>query len=223
MTDMWLAEYRDLVHQLSAEFNRKYPYIEPADIQQVLWLWFVSHPKKIKEWLQLEHKDRDKLIIKSLRNAAIKHCEREKAKKFGYELLDLYYYDTSVIEVFLPSIISNSYEMPASIKDLNFKVSKGEISDGNNWLVLRADIEKAFNHLAEAKQNILRLRFSLENCEWNELAKELNTSPDGARMKVQRAINSLIRKLGGWKTFNDIDIESLNDDSDDEGNDDGRE
>lgn len=216
MTDMWLAEYRDLVHQLSAEFNRKYPYIEPADIQQVLWLWFVSHPKKIKEWLQLEHKDRDKLIIKSLRNAAIKHCEREKAKKFGYELLDLYYYDTSVIEVFLPSIISNSYEMPASIKDLNFKVSKGEISDGNNWLVLRADIEKAFNHLAEAKQNILRLRFSQENCEWNELAKELNTSQDGARMKVQRAMNSLIRKLGGWRSFNDEDTNSVNEESTEE-------
>ncbi len=35
---------------------------------------------------------------------------------------------------------------------------KGEVTDGNNWLVLRSDIEKAFNQLAEAKQNILRIR-----------------------------------------------------------------
>jgi len=222
--EIWLVDYQEVVKSLSAEYNRKYPYIESVDIQQVLWMWFVTHPNKIKEWLtKHEQKDRDKLIIKSLRNAAIKHCEKEKARKFGYELLDLYYYDASVIEVFLPSIIAGSYEMPSKIKDLNFKVNKGEVSDGNNWLVLRSDIEKAFNHLAEAKQNILRLRFSLENCEWNELAKELNTTPDGARMKVQRAMNSLIRKLGGWKTFNDIDIDSLNDDSDEEGSDDGGE
>ncbi len=72
-------------------------------------------------------------------------------------------------------------------------------------LVLRSDIEKAYNQLAEAKQNILRLRFSMENCEWNELGKELNTSADGARKRVERAINSLVRNLGGWRTFVDID------------------
>jgi maltooligosyltrehalose synthase len=92
-------------------------------------------------------------------------------------------------------------------------LGKGEITDGNNWLVLRSDIEKAYNQLAEAKQNILRLRFTVDNCEWNELGKELNTSADGARMRDTRAVNSLVRHLGGWRTYVDMDnIETEEDD-----------
>ena len=187
--------------------------VEPQDIKQILWLWFVTHPVKYKEWSKLPAKDKEKLIAKSLRNAALKHCEKEKSQKSGYDLLDLYYYDSSVIEAFLPSIIAGSYEIPSKIKDLNFKMGKGEITDGNNWLVLRSDIEKAYNQLAEVKQNILRLRFTVDNCEWNELGKELNTSADGARMRVTRAVNSLVRHLGGWRTYVDMDnIETEEDD-----------
>lgn len=198
------------------EYSRKYSIVETADIRQILWMWFVTHPNKYTEWSKLPPKDKEKLIAKSLRNAAITYCEKEKARKFGYDMVDLYYYDPSVIEAFLPSIISGSYEIPIKIKDLNFKPDKsGQVTDGNNWLVLRADIEKAYNKLAEAKQNILRLRFSVENCEWTELGKELNTSADGARMRVSRAINSLIRILGGWRTYTDTDNIEVKEEEDD--------
>jgi hypothetical protein len=214
----FVTEYDYLVESLAYEYHRKYPMVEIADIQQVLWLWFVTHPNKMSEWEALDIKDREKLIAKSLRNASIKYCEKEKAKTVGYELLDLYYYDNSVIEAFLPSIIAESYEMPAKIKDLNFKVAKSEGSnDGNNWLVLRSDIAAAFYKLTEAKQNVLRVRFSTDNNEWSLIAKDLKTTPDGARMKVQRAINSLIRNLGGWRPFTDEDTPTGPVEEDDDG------
>ena len=198
------------------EYSRKYSIVETADVKQVLWMWFITHPNKYTEWSKLPPKDKEKLIAKSLRNAAITYCEKEKARKFGYDMVDLYYYDPSVIEAFLPSIISDSYEIPSKIQDLNFKFGKsGEVTDGNNWLVLRSDIEKAYNKLPEAKQNILRLKFSVENCEWTELGKELNTSADGARMRVSRAINSLIRILGGWRTYTDTDNVDVREEEDD--------
>lgn len=216
MTEAWVQEYDLLVSTLAMEYSKKYSIVETADIRQVLWMWFVTHPNKYTEWSKLPPKDKEKLIAKSLRNAAITYCEKEKARKFGYDMADLYYYDPSVIEVFLPSIISGSYEIPIKIKDLNFKPDKSnQITDGNNWLVLRADIEKAYNKLAEAKQNILRLRFSVENCEWTELGKELNTSADGARMRVSRAINSLIRILGGWRIYTDTDNIEVKEEDDD--------
>lgn len=200
-------EYLDTVKVLGAEYARKYPMTEAEDIQQILWVWFASHPNKYKDWSKLPQKDKDKLIGKSLRNAAIKYCEREKSKKVGYEILDLYYYDPSVIEAFLPSIIAESYVIPSSIKDLNYKFSKGESTDTNNWLVLRSDIATAFYKLTEAKQNILRIKFSApENTEWSTIAVEMKTTEDGARMKVQRAINSLIRNLGGHRPYADEDI-----------------
>ena len=157
----YIEEYNQLVQQLSAEYAKRYTMLERDDIGQELWVWFVSHPNKYKEWSALPQKDKDKLIAKSLRNAALKYCEREKARTVGYELLDLYYYDASVIEAFLPSIIAESYEIPTKIKDLNFKFNKSETAnDGNNWLVLRSDIAAAYYKLSEAKQFILKIRFT---------------------------------------------------------------
>ena len=127
----------------------------------------------------------------------------------------MYYYDSSVVEAFLPSIVAESYEIPVKIKDLNHKFNKSEsASDNNNWLVLRSDIANAFFKLTEAKQNVLRVRFSTENTEWNLIAKDLSTTVDGARMKVQRAINSLIRNLGGWRPFADEDAPVIEEDDD---------
>ena len=209
MNHSYTGEYELLVAALANEYSRRYPMIERPDIAQTLWLWFVTHPAKYKEWSALELKDKEKLIAKSLRNAALKYCEKEKAKTIGYEFIDLYYYDASVIEAFLPSIIAESYEIPTKIKDLNFKPTKGETTDGNNWLVLRSDIAAGFYRLSEAKQNILRIRFTTESYEWSDIGKELDTTPDGARMKVQRAIASVIRNLGGWKPQMDEDTSEV--------------
>ena len=201
----YIEEYNELVQTLAAEYARRYNMVERDDIGQELWVWFVGHPRKYKEWSELEQKDRDKLIAKSLRNAALKFCEKEKAKKIGYDMSDLYYYDVSVIEAFLPSIIGESYEIPTKIKDLGGTVKTSEISDGNNWLSLRSDIATGYYKLSEAKQNILRLRFSVEQPDWSSLGKEMDSTPDGARMKVQRAITSLIKHLGGWRPQTDED------------------
>ena len=104
----YIEEYNELVQQLSSEYAKRYGMLERDDISQELWVWFVGHPRKYKEWTTLEQKDRDKLIAKSLRNAALKFCEREKARKIGYDTSDLYYYDVSVVEAFLPSIIGDT-------------------------------------------------------------------------------------------------------------------
>jgi hypothetical protein len=201
----YISEYSNVVQQLSSEYARRYGMLERDDIAQELWVWFVGHPRKYKEWLELQQKDRDKLIAKSLRNAALKYCEKEKARKVGYDTSDLYYYDVSVVEAFLPSIIAGTYAIPTSIQDLNAKFGSGNLADGNNWLALRSDIAAAFGKLSDAKQNILRLRFSIDSPDWSLLSKDMDSTPDGARMKVQRAINSLTKNLGGWRPYQEDD------------------
>jgi hypothetical protein len=205
----YIEEYNPLVQQLAAEYAKRYTMLERDDIGQELWVWFVSHPRKYKEWSALEQKDRDKLIAKSLRNAALKFCEYQKARKIGYDVSDLYYYDVSVVEAFLPSIIGETYEIPTKIQDLNAKFGSGAASDGNNWLSLRSDIASAFYKLSEQKQNILRLRFSVDSPDWTMLSKEMESTPDGARMKVQRALNSLVKHLGGWKPYHEQDNQEV--------------
>jgi len=203
----YISEYNEMVQTLASDYARKYSMLERDDIAQELWVWFVSHPRKYKEWSALEQKDRDKLIAKSLRNAALKYCERAKSQKIGYDMSDLYYYDTSVVEAFLPSIIGETYEIPTKIKDLGSQVKSNEVSDGNNWLALRSDIASGYYKLPEAKQNILRLRFSIEQPDWATLAKDMDSTPEGARKKVERALASLVKNLGGWRPYHDKDTE----------------
>lgn len=202
--DEWLP-YKDMMQQIAAEYSRKYAMVDMNDIQQEMYLWFVSHPRKFREWMALEDRDKDKLIAKSLRNQCLKYCEKEKARAIGYELTDLYYYDASVIEAFLPSIINESYEMPVKIKDLGDTIKSSDVKDGMNWLSLRSDIARSYYKLTELKQGILAARFSNPDLEWSKVAETLSTTPDGARMKVQRAITSMIQTLGGWKPYHDED------------------
>ena len=44
-----------------------------------------------------------------------------------------------------------------------------------------------------------------EQSEWSVVAKELKTTPDGARMKVQRVLVALAKNLGGFRPFYDSD------------------
>jgi hypothetical protein len=44
-----------------------------------------------------------------------------------------------------------------------------------------------------------------EQSEWSVVAKELKTTPDGARMKVQRVLVALTKNLGGFRPFYDSD------------------
>ena len=204
--DEWLP-YKDMMLRIAAEYHKKYPMVELDDLQQEMYLWFVTHPRKFKEWSELEERDKNKLIAKSLRNQCLKYCEKEKARKLGYDITDLYYYKIPIIETFLPTIIAESYEMPAKLKDLSGQVKKGEINDGMNWLALRSDVAHAYYKLPEAKQTILITRFSNPEASWDVVAGEMGTTPDGARMKVQRALASMIQLLGGWRAFHDQDFQ----------------
>ena len=203
MINDYITEYKDMVLALSAEYQRKYSMLEREDIYQELWLWFASHTRKYKEWSELPTKDKERLIAKSLRNAALKYCEKEKARIAGYDTADVYYYDAAVVEAVLPSIIAGTYSIPVLIQDVNARYGGGNPAEGNNWIALRSDISAGFDKLPEDKQNILRLRFSMEQPDWATLAVEMNSTPDGARMKVHRAVLSLIKNLGGWKPYNE--------------------
>ena len=55
----WLP-YKDMMLQIASEYSRKYAMVDTNDLQQEMYLWFVSHPRKVKEWLSLDDRDKDK-------------------------------------------------------------------------------------------------------------------------------------------------------------------
>lgn len=199
----YYEDFADMVQLICSEFARKFTMVEHEDLKQELWLWFATHPNKVLEWSMLDQKDYDKLIAKSLRNAALKYCMKEKANKAGYKVSDNYFYDSVLVEMFLPNIINENYEMPEAITDLNTSFGKNDLSEGNNWIAIRADISKAYQSISERYQNVLRLKYS-ENGN-PTFSRTLGISDDAARKRVERAINALIRKIGGWKPYPDSD------------------
>jgi len=206
MRQDYLKDYDSLVNFLSNEYAKRYRMVDRDDIKQELWLWFISRPNKVKDWYDnFESKDRDKLVARSLRNAAQKYCTKEKAKSVGYAVEDIFYYEASVIEEFLPYILTNSYIIPIGVNDVNYRPSSTDYAEGNTWLAVRADISQAFDAIEERHQNVLRLRFGSLNTTLDEVGQELSISADAARKRVDRAVKAMIDELGGKRPFNDYE------------------
>jgi RNA polymerase sigma factor (sigma-70 family) len=180
--------------------------IDRQDISQELWLWFATRPNKLRDWYDnFESKDRDKLVAKSLRNAALKFCTKEKAKSAGYEVTDNFYYQPQIIEEFLPYILNDSYMLPIGVNDVNYKPDRNSVAESNTWLAVRADISEAFETVEERHQNVLRLRYNSINTTLEQVGSELNISPDAARKRVDRAIQAMIDELGGKRPYTEYD------------------
>jgi RNA polymerase sigma factor (sigma-70 family) len=206
MDKTYILDYSTIVSIISYEYSKRYRMIDRQDISQELWLWFASRPNKLKDWYDnFEPKDRDKLVAKSLRNAALKFCTREKAKISGYEIADNFYYQPQIIEEFLPYVLTNSYMIPAGTNDVNYKPDRNSVAESNTWLAVRADVSDAFDSIEERHQNVLRLRFNSLNTTLEEVGNELNISPDAARKRVDRAIQAMIDELGGKRPYTEFD------------------
>jgi len=172
--------------------------VEVADLRQELWLWFLEHPKKLKHW-EKEHDEKNlsKLVAKSLRNAAKDYCQREKAKALGYRIEDNYYYDKQLLEAILPAVFTGS-RTPPSLTDMGYSNTKKVLSEGNNWLAMCADVDKALTKMSLEQWDILRTRYA-HGLEITKMGEELNASQDAVRMRINRALNTLLNILGGNK------------------------
>jgi RNA polymerase sigma factor (sigma-70 family) len=205
----YLTEYKDLVRVVASIKHKEYPMVQLDDITQELWLWFVEHPNKVKEWYNLEdQKVSIKLFARALHNAASKYCQYEKARTSGYEISDIFYYKRDIVEELLPGVISGNLIEPENINDLNSGRAAKTPSEGNNLLAMQVDISSAYGRIKPEQQNILK-QWYLSNRNSKDLAKELGTNEKTARMRVLRAIDAIIKKLGGPAPYGDRDYRDI--------------
>lgn len=189
--------------------------IERDDIEQSLWLWFATHPNKIREWTKIDDKKQaEKLFARSLRNAASDYCQKEKAAKEGYSFDDNFFYTKSLVENILPYMIKSESDedidleatLDLVMQDLGLTKGGGSAAaEHGNYLAFFSDIKNAFYKLPEDKQNVLRLRYT-DDLTYTQLAGIINQSSNTARMKTERALNHLIRMLGGPKPYQENDV-----------------
>lgn len=203
----YIAEYNDLVKNVSYSKHKDYPMVPKEDIIQELWLWFLEHPNKVEEWFKMDdQKLTTKFINRSLHNRAHDFCQKEKARTVGYELADLSYYHRDVVEELLPSIISDDWTQPV-FSDVNGDRKTFAPSEGGSLMTMQADVSAAFKKVAPQHQEIL-LQWYVNNRNSKDLGKFLGLSSENARMKVTRAIDAIIKKLGGRAPKYDNDFKT---------------
>ena len=131
-----------IVISVSAEYHKKYNMVELEDIKQSLYEWFVSHPRKLTEWEAVGEKDAKNLLYRSLRNQALDYCQLWKAKSIGYETSDLFYYEPTMVEALLPSILRGDITS-APILNLGMPGRPPAPAEGGNLMAMTVEIKAA--------------------------------------------------------------------------------
>jgi len=186
--------------------------VEREDIKQSLYQWFAEHPNKLKDWEAIGEKDAKNLIYRSLRNQALDYCQRWKAKSLGYDLSDLHYYDSEIVEALLPPVLRGEYGVTHKL-NLGFTGKPSAPAEGGNLTIMMLEIDAGYWKLNKEDRNIISLRFA-ENLDFGEMANYLELGTDSAaRMRLKRSISRLINKIGGYKPYRDVDTVASEEDS----------
>ena len=198
--------YHEMVKQIGSEFKRKYQMVERADIEQEMWLWFSEHPNKIDEWLALpDQKDRDKLFARSLRNSALDYCIKEKAHKAGYSAEDNFWYNKQFIKLMIPAVLSDDW---TKLNNTLSNMGRGSqvLAESGNFMAFSSDIKVAFDKLNDRERSLVQLFYG-EQVDGAELHERIDSSKSqkAVMMEANRAVNKMVRILGGNPPIKDED------------------
>jgi hypothetical protein len=79
---------------------------------------------------------------------------------------------------------------------MGYSNTKKVLSEGNNWLAMCADVDKALKKMSLEQWDVLYTRYC-NGLEITKMGEELNISQDAVRMRINRAMNTLLNILGG--------------------------
>jgi len=199
-----IEPWKYIVDAVASEYSRKFQDIEPQDLRQILYQWFLEHPNKLDTWEAIGQKDAKNLIYRSLRNQALDYCQHWKAKSGGYETSDLFFYESDMVEALLPPVLRGEFGVTHKL-NLGGPARPSAPSEGGNLMAMMIEVDLGFWKLHQDDRKLLFLRY-VESMDFGDIATQLSlASEDTARMRHKRAIKKLINKIGGFKPFRDED------------------
>jgi len=217
LQEQQVLDYYDMVQQIASEYRSKYSMVERVDIEQELWLWFAEHPNNISKWKQeQDQKSCDKLIAKSLRNAALDYCVKEKAVAEGYNPSDNFWYSKDFVKMLIPGVLTDNWEKLETAMT-NMGRSTKAPSESGDWMAYGADIRNAFDKLNEVEQNLVFLFYAqdVDSTQLHKVTESDRPSVKATAMAANRALNKIVRNLGGFPPFKDEDNEEVTDEEQD--------
>ena len=190
-------EVHHIVAVVSRNVHRRFRnWIDFEDIQQEAYLWCLSKPRKVTEYLD-DGKQGEKKLTLSLR----RHCEQQarkaKAAANGGHYSDEFFYEISQLSELLPLMFDreNWLEQP---QDFGADKVSGtrEPAEGGNWLTTMVDVSTAYEALTIEDRRLLR-RYYWDEWTFKMIADAEQVEPHQARKAVYEALVHLLDELGG--------------------------
>lgn len=222
ITDQVINQYAPMVHRIAREYGNKFRTVDRDDITQELWMWFMTHPGKTREWMDMPLKDGDRLFARSLRNAAMSYCVKEKARIEGYHVDDLFWYSKDFIKELLPAVLSEDWKRVESSFDHSGGAGGSKPkNESGDWMVYAADIRKAYDSLSDEDRKLVDL-FYVDDVHGSVLMEATDRpSIRAAEMAANRAVGKMVKFLGGERVRlrdePDITLDEVIEDIEEEG------
>lgn len=201
------SEFTPLVHKIASDYSNKYRMVDLVDLRQELWIWFLTHPNKTKEWLEMDNqKEATKMFAKSLRNAALDYCLKEKAALYGYAPEDNFFYNKEFIKELLPAVLTSDARRIQRVLDSGNRTYK-DLSELGDWMAFASDVRGAYSKLQPEEQRLVFL-FYAQDVSGSDLHEQTDSKRPSARadmMAANRALGKMVKSLGGYKPYHDED------------------
>lgn len=180
-------------------------YVPAEDLRQDAWTWVFTHQNKVVNWLDADDTPSGKnvrgLLSSSLRVYLHSIVQKERIRNDGTQPEDYYFYSKAVVEEFLPNIFDlyAGVTTASSAPRGTFVTASRQPSEGFEFHAMLADVRNGYNGLDKMDRGILRDRYADGGVETSLLAHTAGVTERTMRYRLSRAINRLVRELGGEK------------------------
>lgn len=188
--------------------QKRYPSSQANDLQQVAFEWCVTHPGKLRTYLEDDDERRGtRMLVASMRNYAKKYARTERAAIYGYDLDDEQFYSKRMLkgDGNKPGLLHYVFDRANWSKPPPSDGAgrgKGDPAEGGTWMTMMADVHKAIESLSSDDQAILSEHY-LFGVTYETLGARLGVAKTTVAKYVDRAVSRIQDHLGGPKPRDD--------------------
>lgn len=193
-----------IISRQSEIVAKRYDGVEAEDLAQEVWVWVVEEASPaLLGYLADGHLGR---LTKSVYNAAVKWCERDRKRRLkeaGIDWRDEYNYTRPEVAKLLPLALD-----PATIPGLcggdlhDGPASKSDPAYGGGMLAGIVDVRAAFSRLSGPDQDFVQIVVGLDS-NWNDIAATTGLRAQSAYAKWMRILDRMVTRHLGRKTDDD--------------------
>ena len=184
----------------------RYEGIETDDLAQEVWVWLVEESSPaLRGYVAADQAGR---VAKSLYNAAVTWCERDRKRKLreaGIDWRDEYNYSRPEVARLLPMALDYGAIPALAGRELSdMPGAKADPAYSNDILASLIDVRNAFGALSGADQDYVRVVIGLDS-NWSDIAACTGVQANSAYAKWMRILDRMVTRHLGRK----VDDESV--------------